>query len=278
MSQVESENLTSWLKDTFAVINKGGRLAPAKTSQKAIAQLFEQANGEKFLHAATIFGYSQSDRVRCLARDVPDLADKLRTEEGQRAIDKWFEQNAEAVTEFSRQIAPLLKQLPATSMISFAEHNKEDGSATDRKGKRGKRGPLSEADLGKQLWHALKNLKDPYKLDESRLAHIKQVEVLAQQRQSDSAFAGGEVLGDILSTCVKHIAERANLQSVPSRCCSLIAEIAKGSSLATVSQHLGLRRETVSREYRPKAINILTKEFTVELNRRIRTASSSQTN
>lgn len=94
-------------------------MAPAKASEKKIEQLFDQVDGDGLLQVATTLGVAQGEPVRELARRVPDLADRLRTEQGQRAIKEWFERNAKVMEQFRRQVARPRKQLLAAAIISF---------------------------------------------------------------------------------------------------------------------------------------------------------------
>ena len=270
MSQVEAENLTSWLKDVYAVINEGGRLAPAKASQKMIGQLLNEVDGDGLLQVAETLGVVQSEPIQELAKQVPDLADRLSTEEGQLTIKEWFERNSGVVARCRRQLAPLWKQLQGMGMISFP---KEEDPAADSKDKRSKRGPLSEAELGREVWRALKCLNDPDELDKSRLTRLKQMEDLALKRDSDSASTKGEVLGRVLSICIERLVVKADRGRQFSRCVQLLAGIAQGSTLAKASHQMGLSREHVTRKYRPKAIKILAREFVAEVERQVQASS-----
>ena len=87
-------------KGRFRGDQRGGRLAPAKASEKKIEQLFDQVDGDGLLQVATTLGVAQGEPVRELARQVPDLADRLRTEQGQRTIKEWFERNADIFYTF----------------------------------------------------------------------------------------------------------------------------------------------------------------------------------
>ena len=148
-------------------------------------------------------------------------------------------------------------------------------TATDRgKGKNSKPGPLSAADLERELWRVLKHLDDPYELDESRLTHLKGIDVLAQRHHQYSTFAKGEVIKEVLTSSLERLPRNKETRTKLSRCCCLLREVAGGSTLVDASRRLGLRREYVSREYRPRAVRILAKEFTAELERRLRGSHS----
>jgi hypothetical protein len=198
MTKPEAENLTAWLKDLCAVINEELRLAPVKVVERKVEQLFDQVDGDSLLQVAETLGVAQSEPIRELAKQIPDLADRVRTEEGHRAIKEWSVRNTRVVARFGRQLALLWKQSQGTGMISFPEED----TGGDSKGKRGKRGSLPEADLEREVWRALKCLNDPYELDKGRLARLKEVEALAKRCYADNPCAGGEVLADILSSCV----------------------------------------------------------------------------
>lgn len=141
------------------------------------------------------------------------------------------------------------------------------------KREKSKPGPLSAADLERELWRVLKHLGDPYELDESRLAHLKEIEVLAQSHHKYSTLAKGEVVKEVLMSALERLPCNKETRTNLSRCCYLLREIAAGSTLVDASRRLGLRREYVSREYRPRAMRIIAKEFTAELERRLQRSS-----
>lgn len=142
--------------------------------------------------------------------------------------------------------------------------------------RRAKPGPLSEADVGKELWRVIRHLGDPFELDESRLTHLKEIEALARTGYQDATFGKGEALKEIISVCMDRIAKTEETGGLLSRCCRLLREIAGGSTLLEVSRELDLSREYVSREIRPRAIRMLVREFTAELQRQVLSCSHSR--
>ena len=135
----------------------------------------------------------------------------------------------------------------------------------DGKRQKAKRGPVSGRELEHEVWHALKCLDDIYELECSRLTHIKTVQVLAESRYGQSAFAKGEVIAETLASCITRLSGKAGIAGQFPRVAYLIAGVARGSTLSQVSRQLQLTREHVTRKYRPKAMKILAKEFVTEL-------------
>jgi hypothetical protein len=147
------------------------------------------------------------------------------------------------------------------------------GSRAGSKDKKPKPGPLSEAVVEREVWHALKCLTDPYELDKSRLTRLKPVEVLAERRAPNGAFTKGEVVSDLLLSCIERLGGKAEREGEFPRCAQLLAEIARCSTLAEASRQIGLSREHVTRKYRPKAIKILAREFLFEAERQVQARS-----
>lgn len=121
-----------------------------------------------------------------------------------------------------------------------------------RKTPKSKPGPLSEEDMRREVWNALKHHRDPYELTKSKLTHLKEVEALAKQRYPDSAYASGEVLCDILAACVNRVEERATTRGTASKSSYLIKQIASGCTMTRASKASASAESTSPEPIGPK--------------------------
>jgi len=265
--------LTSALQDLLQLGNQALRLVDART-EKILVDDLERIGGERLLQILGAAGVASPDEMVTITRETPNLRSLCRTEKGRALINDWKEKHQAQINQARHIATTIAGCLPAFQEAELSTKEPTFTVPTRIKNKRVKPGPLSETDVECELWYALKYLDDLYELDKSRLLHLKPVQVLAQRWDWDGASIKGEVLRNILLSCIERLKEKAEGGGRQfSRCAQLLAEIAQGSTVAEASRKMGLSREHVTRKYCPKAMKILAREFVAEAEKRVRASS-----
>ena len=116
--------------------------------------------------------------------------------------------------------------------------------------------------------HALRNLDDRSVLNRSPLARLTYVEKLARERYSSHILPGGLALREVLEGCIEKVVNDLSGERRLSRVCRYLTGLKQGLSCKQISSDLGLCREHVSRVYRVRALELVTKEFLSIVKRR----------
>jgi len=121
----ECSDIMPWLLTIAEVVNTGGRLAPEKATQKLLKEWVDMYGSETcwrgIKHFSKTFGMADAPGVEALFQSCLHLPNLLKTEEGQRVLRQWFNDNSAKVDEARRLFHVLGKLLPITTTSQFAE-------------------------------------------------------------------------------------------------------------------------------------------------------------
>lgn len=118
-------SIMSWLLAIVEVLNSGGRLAPQKATQKLLEEWVDMYGSETcwqgIKHFSKTFGMADALGVEALFQSCLHLPNLLKTEEGQRVLRQWFNDNSAKVDQACRLLHVLGKLVPTTMTSEFAQ-------------------------------------------------------------------------------------------------------------------------------------------------------------
>jgi hypothetical protein len=125
------DELGKWFMGVFTSINSGGRLGPPAASRKRVEAFLEQVGGEGVLKLSTMLNVGNTEAVRWLAANKPDLGEQLAGDVPQKSLDSYFADRSVFFEPYRKFTARGLS-LPAGSItVSFAETGDSESAGSD---------------------------------------------------------------------------------------------------------------------------------------------------
>ena len=112
-----------------------------------------------------------------------------------------------------------------------------------------------------RVWHALRHLDDRSILNQSPLARLAHIQRLADKEFRGNILVRGLALREVLVDCIDRIIEQGNSERGLHNTCEFLRLAKEGMSLKAISKTLGVSREHVTRFYKKKAVELLTRIF-----------------
>jgi hypothetical protein len=118
-------DIMHWLLAVLQIVNAGGRLAPQKAIEKLFRELVDNFGADRVWEGikqfSMIFGISDPVGVEGLFQSYPNLSSFLKSEEGQIALDQWFEKNSPTLRQAHQAFHELAKFVPTSTASRFTE-------------------------------------------------------------------------------------------------------------------------------------------------------------
>jgi len=112
-----------------------------------------------------------------------------------------------------------------------------------------------------RVWHALRHLDDRSVLNQSPLARLAYIQRLAKKEFQGDILIRGLALRQVLVDCIERIIEQGNSERGLHNTCEFLRLVREGMGLTAIAKTLGVSREHVTRVYKKKAVELLTRIF-----------------
>lgn len=87
---MDNDQSTQWLKAVSIQLNKALNLMPPMAWERDVNMLLAQCGAEKLLRVADTLGTVDTEKIKFMAEQYPDLGNQLASEDAQQAIRNWI--------------------------------------------------------------------------------------------------------------------------------------------------------------------------------------------
>lgn len=116
---MDSKQFIGWFLAVSSQVNRALNLMPSMAWERDINMLLAQYGGDKLLQVASTLGIVDTEKIKLMAEQYPDLGNQLAHEDAQQAVRNWVSTSG---------FAPRLKRLRLMAAWATPPHEKTSDS------------------------------------------------------------------------------------------------------------------------------------------------------
>ena len=116
---MDSEQFTQWLKAVSIQLNKALNLVPPMAWERDVNMLLDQSGAEKLLLVADTLGTVDTEKIKSMAEQYPDLGNQLARQDAQQEIRSWVSKSRFAAGLKTLRLMAVWVTSPSNSQLEW---------------------------------------------------------------------------------------------------------------------------------------------------------------